>query len=210
MWDLTRASLGEAHVPTLYRAGTSVEQWASAVLDENPSGDLFVVGNSVGGTCALEIARAAPGRVRGIVLIGTKIGVRADPAARDAAIAVLREQGVEGAWRRYWRPLLSPGCDGRIVSAARRIALEQDVEDLVTGVRAFHDRRDQTAFVRRWNGALVVVNGAGDRTPSPAVSAAGAPRAPRVVVDGAGHYVPLEQPGAVARLISERLPTAGR
>jgi len=208
MWDPLRTSLAEAYTPTLYGSGDSVQQWAAGALSVLPNDDLFVVGNSVGGSCALEMARAAPERVRGVVLIGTKIGVRPDPAARDAVIAVLREEGVEATWRRYWRPLLGAACAESTASTARRMALEQDVGDLITGVRAFYDRRDHTAFVRSWTGRLVLVNGVGDRTPSPAVSAAGAPHAQQVVVDGAGHYLPLEQPTALRRIIREQLRLA--
>ena len=207
MWDLT--PVVGAYSPTLYGSGDSLPQWAAAVLSELPSDDLFVVGNSVGGSCALEMARAAPERVRGVILIGTKIGVRPDPVARDAVIAVLREQGVEAAWRRYWRPLLGAACAEPTVSTARRIALEQGVDDLVNGVRAFYDRRDHTAFVRNWTGRLMLVNGAGDQTPSPAVSAAGAPDAPQLMVEGAGHYVPLEQPKPLGRIIREQLRLVG-
>lgn len=125
MWDLTPSVEG-AYSPTLYGSGDSVQQWAAAVLGELPSDDLFVVGNSIGGSCALEMARAAPERVRGVVLIGTKIGVRPDPVARDAVIAQLREKGVEAAWRRYWRPLLGAGCTepnalGRIIGEQVRL-----------------------------------------------------------------------------------------
>jgi pimeloyl-ACP methyl ester carboxylesterase len=165
------------------------------------------VGNSVGGSCALEIAWAAPDRVRGIVLVGTKAGVRRDPVARDAAVALLREQGIEAAWCRYWGPLFSPGCDERIVAAARRLALQQNVDDLIIGVRAFHDRRDHTDLLTDWSGRLILVNGAQDRTPTPAAAANSAQRArhDQAIIENSGHYVPLEHPDALDRILAERL-----
>jgi hypothetical protein len=48
--------------------------------------------------------------------------------------------------------------------------VQQDLEDLITGVRAFYDRRDHSEFVRTWNGHLLVLSGADDQTPTPATA----------------------------------------
>ena len=83
MWRAERdLSSGRVLVPRLYDLGDSIEDWASRVLELAGSEPSIVVGNSVGGSCALEIARAAPNQIAGIVLIGAKVGVRPDPAPR--------------------------------------------------------------------------------------------------------------------------------
>ena len=171
MWDATRPRFDGAFVPTLYGLGESVRDWAVAILEQCGGDELLVVGNSVGGSCALEVARAAPDQVRGVVLVGAKTGVRRDPRARDEAVRVLRQEGAAAAWDRYWAPLFSAQAEPEVVAAARTLAVEQDVEDLITGVRAFHDRRDHSEFVRTWKGHLLVVSGAHDRTPTPATAA---------------------------------------
>jgi pimeloyl-ACP methyl ester carboxylesterase len=61
-------SFSDALAPTLYGLGHSLQEWAVAVLDHCEGEELIVVGSSVGGSCALEIARASPDQVRGIVL----------------------------------------------------------------------------------------------------------------------------------------------
>lgn len=77
MWTGEMHLLPERTIaPTLYGFGESIEEWARAILDVASEGPLVVVGNSVGGSCALEVARQAPDRIQAIVLIGAKAGVR--------------------------------------------------------------------------------------------------------------------------------------
>ncbi len=193
--------------PTLYGLGDSIEEWASRVLALASSEPIVVVGSSIGGSVALEIARAAPDQVSGIVLIGAKAGVRRDPALRDESVRLLETNGVEAAWDRYWAPLFGRSASAAIVAAARALALQQDVADVVRGVRAFHDRRDLTDWVARWRRPLVVIHGAEDGTPTPALAAEIVVGEERQfhLVDNCGHYVSLEQPGTFRALLSSAL-----
>jgi hypothetical protein len=76
-----------------------------------------VVGNSVGGSCALEVARAAPDQVEAVVLVGAKAGVRPDPALRAEAVGTLADGGiVTGAPDRQFH--LVPNC-GHYVNLER-------------------------------------------------------------------------------------------
>jgi pimeloyl-ACP methyl ester carboxylesterase len=143
LWDLAEVVLA----PTLYSVGGSLTQWAGAALDLTFPGEILVVGNSVGGSCDLELVGLAPSRVRAVVLVGAKAGVRREPASRDEAVRVLREQGVDVAWDRYWAPLCAPGANPEIVTAARSIALGIDVEHHGNGVCAFHNRPDRTSLL---------------------------------------------------------------
>jgi pimeloyl-ACP methyl ester carboxylesterase len=212
MWRAERDLLGgEALAPSLYRFGTRLEDWARGVLDLVGDEPLVVVGCSVGGSCALEVARAAPDQVAAIVLVGAKAGVRPDPALRDRAVQLLAEQGLEAAWRAYWRPLFGRATPPDVLAEAQRMALDQDVDDVIGGVRAFHDRRDLTGFARSWPKPLVVVSGAQDRTPPPTTAAqiTTAPDGPRRrsfhLVPHCGHYVPLERPTTLHTLLAPTL-----
>lgn len=218
MWHAERDAVtvppGPMLAPTLYGLGTTLEERAQSVLDLAGGDDpLVVVGCSVGGSCALEIAHAAPHRVAGIVLIGAKAGVRPEPALRDDAVRVLTEEGLAAAWDRYWRPLFGPSTPAALLDRARHLALDQDVDDIVRGVRAFHDRRDRSEFARDWPGPLVVVSGAHDRSPSPATTAplgAGPNRAFHLV-ERSGHYVNLERPAELRTILQghcERIASA--
>ena len=106
-----------------------------------------------------------------------------------------------------WVPLFSAQAEPEVVSAARKLALEQDVADLITGVRAFYDRRDHSEFLRTWSGQLFLVSGVEDRSPTPATAARSVEGtgAAQVIVEGSGHYVPLEQPDVLHRAIEKQL-----
>jgi pimeloyl-ACP methyl ester carboxylesterase len=192
--------------PTLYRLGESLQAWAAGVLDLAGDGPLLVVGSSVGGSCALEVARLAPDRVAALVLIGAKAGVRREPALRDEAVRVLGERGMAEAWAKYWEPLFGSHAEAAIVANARRIALAQNLADVICGVRAFHDRVDRDQFVRGWRKPLVVVSGDQDRSPTPETAAAaaiGAPLGAFHVVEDCGHYVSLERPRELETILRQ-------
>jgi pimeloyl-ACP methyl ester carboxylesterase len=183
--------------PTLYRFGDSVQAWAEGVLDVADTGPLVVVGNSVGGSCALEVARQAPDRVAAVVLIGAKAGHRREPALRDQAIRLLTEGGMAKGWPEYWAPLFGTRARPDVVEAARQIAVAQDITDVIRGVLAFHSRPDRTQFVHTWRKPLIVISGDQDRTPPPTTTAALASSAPNGefhLVEDTGHYVNLERP----------------
>ncbi|MCB1282440.1 MAG: alpha/beta fold hydrolase, partial [Salinibacterium sp.] len=123
MWAAQQDLLpGATHSPTLYALGDTLSAWATAVLDSAQGDRLIVVGNSVGGSCALEMAVAAPGRIAGLVLIGTKAAHRPDPGLQARVLRALREQGVAAAWHGFWEPLFSRSADRRLVAEAKRIA----------------------------------------------------------------------------------------
>lgn len=197
--------------PTLYSFGESIEDWAQAVLDLANEDAFVVVGNSVGGSCALEVARQAPSRVRAIVLIGAKAGVRPDPAFRDEAVRLLSERGMEAAWPKLWAGLFGTSADPGIVETARRIACSLDVRDVARGVKAFHNRPDLTDFARSWRKPLVVIHGDHDGTPpySAAAETASSPLGELHVIEDAGHYTSLEQPSKVQGIIRGVLAEVG-
>jgi pimeloyl-ACP methyl ester carboxylesterase len=190
--------------PTLYGLGDSLEAWAGAVIDQAGDGPLLVAGNSVGGSCAIEIARLAPDRVAAIVLVGAKAAVRPDPESRDRAIRLISERGMAAAWPKYWKPLFGPHAQPDVVASAREIAFAQTIDDVVCGVRVFHDRPDRSDVACTWPKPLVVVSGDHDRSPSPATTAALAASAPRGrlhVVEDCGHYVSLERPREFEKIL---------
>ena len=205
MWvNEMRPRLYPAIAPALYNLGESLEDWAVGVLDIAGDGPLVLVGSSVGGSCALEVARLAPHRVAAVVLIGAKTAHHPEPSFRDEAIRLLADGGMAEAWPRYWAPLFGARTAPAVVETARRVAFQQDISDVIRGVRAFHGRPDRAGFAQSWHKPLIVISGDQDRTPPPATAATVASSAPRGefhLVKDAGHYVSLEQPSAIGGIL---------
>ena len=192
MWEPQRSALGgDVVVPRLYGRGNRFDSWAQEILEEVP-GELVVVGASMGGYCALELARQAPERLRGLVLVGSRVD--ADPPdrreGRAATIALIREQGVEALWEDMRPKLLSAEADADVVAFARQIALEQSPDDLVAAIEAIRDRRDSTDVVAALDCPVLFAVGTSD----PFVSPPEAPPAAELRTFPTGHLVNLEQP----------------
>ncbi len=203
MWDPVRDRLGlESLAPTLYRFGDDLEEWAAGVLAEVGPGPLTLVGNSVGGSCAIEIARMIPACVQCLVLVGAKAGHRPEPELRDEALRVLARDGVDAAWARYWRPRFGPRADPAVITAAAACARAQPHGWIERGLRAFHGRTDRASWLHAWRGRTIIVCGEFDVIPvHPAALAADLADGRFVEIEGAGHYVPLEAPEALAAII---------
>jgi pimeloyl-ACP methyl ester carboxylesterase len=197
---------GSTYAPALYAFGDSIEAWAAGALKLAKGDRLVVVGCSVGGSCALEVAVAAPDRVAALVLIGTKAAHRPDPALHASALQTIQEKGLEEAWNVFWAPLFSRSTNGQVIGDAKRTMLRQSPLDVARGVTAFHSRPSRDLFLSAFPGPVIVVTGADDIAPGPKVSAAQATSAPNGrlhVVPDCGHYVPLERPEVLNSILRE-------
>jgi pimeloyl-ACP methyl ester carboxylesterase len=201
VWPTELRSLDESVAPTLYDFGDDIAEWAKGVLDLVPGGSLDLVGNSVGGSCALEVAALAPERVRSIVMIGSKAGHRREPDFRDEALRVLAEDGIGAAWDRYWVPLFAPDADPAVVARARAITEALGADAVARGVRAFHGRPDRHEFALSLDIPILTIGGEFDIRP--ALSS-------EVLIAGSGHYVPLERPAELTRVVQEFLSSSSR
>lgn len=201
--DSVRGLGDECFTPTLYGLGDDIESWARSVLDTVGGGPLVVVGNSIGGSCAIELARLAPTRVRALVLSGAKPDHRPQPDVRDQALRTLEVEGLRSAWDRYWLPLFGPLTAPEAIERARRVAEERGVASIANGVRVFHSRPDRAAFLASWPGRVFVVSGRHDLYPDRSRAlAAVLPSASFHLIAHAGHYVPIERPDDFADVVA--------
>lgn len=199
MWEPQREVLAglDVDAPNLYRLGNSIEEWAQAVLARS-QGELIAVGASMGGYTALEMARAAPERVRGLLLAGSRDGPDSPDRRlqRDGIIETLRERGVLGWFAVSGNP------------APPEIVRDQAVDDLIRAMRVLRDRPDASDVVASFQGPFVLVVGAEDEL-LPVDEAreivALAPRGRLEVVEDAGHLVNLDRPDRFNAILREFL-----
>ena len=192
--------------PKLYTLGDSVEEWAAEALKLTTSNRLIVVGCSVGGSCALEVAVAAPERVAALVLIGTKAAYRPDPEFCASALDLLENDEIDAAWMTYWAQLFSKSTNPAVVDSARQIALQQLPTDIARGVAVFHSRPSRDDFLAKWPKSVVIVTGEDDVAPgvtTSAVMAESALHGRLFVIPSCGHYVPLEQSSTFNAILND-------
>ena len=205
MWSTQMDLLpGSSYAPTLYGFGNTLEEWAIEALKRVTHDRLIVVGCSVGGSCALEMAAIAPERVASLILIATKARHSPDPYLHKSALNVIGKEGINAAWLRYWAPLFSRAANEKVVEAARKMALRQRPEELARGVSAFHSRQSRHAFVSETQIPIDVISGEDDIAPGVKASAeiaASAANGRLHVVPSCGHYVPLERPDTLRKII---------
>jgi pimeloyl-ACP methyl ester carboxylesterase len=187
----------ELETPNLYDlGGSSIDDWARLLL-ERIEGDLVVVGASIGGYVGLAMARQSPERVRGLLLVGSRIA--ADPPerrpGRDEAIRTLQEDGLEA-----WAP-----------NAPAPPPAERTVDEVVRAVTALRDRNDHTDVARDFDGPLWVA--VGDADPflpvDEAREIAAAAKHGRVeVFEDTGHFPSRDRPERFNELVRELLDAA--
>ena len=161
--------------PHLYGRGPSIDDWAAQLLRE-VDGEIVAVGASMGGYCALALARRAPERVLGMALVGS----RADADSFERR-RIRQEQII--VLRRGEKPDLADA--------------DADLEHLAIAQEAMRDRLDLAGVVASFGGPLLVC--VGDRDGLVSVDEARALAATALdgrleVFDDAGHFVAMDQP----------------
>lgn len=188
-----------SYAPSLYQSGARLGDWAASALGQVKEEKVVIVGNSIGGSCALEIAAAAPERVTAMVLCGTKADCNPNPAFMEEALALMAADGPQAAWERYWRPLFAPGSAANTLDVAQQIFSKRTNAELAAGTRAFHTRNSRANVLKGFQGPVTFVSGAKDVAPGPEmcrIQSEMAARGTCYIVPDCGHYVPLEAPEA--------------
>lgn len=175
MWERQLEIVSGAVTPRLYGRGPDLVEWARQILEE-VEGKLVLVGASMGGYVALQMARLAPERVRGIALVASRAAADSPERKRFRDELITRYRGGER------HPQASP---------------EVTTEELIEAQTAIRERPDATEVVRAFEGPLLVCVGDSDEVVSVEDARAVADLAPNgrlEVFPGAGHLLSLEQP----------------
>ena len=173
--------------PNLYGRGSSIDGWAAQLLGEIHE-SFVVVGASMGGYCALALARRSPERVVGMVLAG----------ARVAADDILRRRFREEQISRLRTEGLPPELEDSTVPA----------EHLAAAQEAMRDRMDLTGIAASFGGPLLVCVGDEDEIMSVEEGSEIADSAlvgRLEVFEGAGHFLTLDQPDRFNEVLKDYL-----
>ena len=198
MWEPQRDVLREHNVsaPRLYGRGHTMDEWAASIADEL-DGEVAVVGASMGGYCALALAKRMPERVRGLLLVGS----RPDPdsperkAGRADTIELIRREGADGLWRSMLPKLFADPALGD------PSLMYRDPDGLVGAIEAIRDREDSTQFVRDFERPVEFVVGEHEQF----VTAGELFEFDVREVPDSGHLVNIERPDAFNGILQEFL-----
>ncbi|WP_158590047.1 alpha/beta fold hydrolase [Amnibacterium setariae] len=199
-----------------------------AVLDAVGADRAVVVGNSMGGGLALDVALTAPARVASLLLIGSAVSGMTDEgediaweadAATGAIVGALEKaeqaHDVDEAARleaHLW--LDGPTApEGRVGGAARELALDMNRRILSAGTQGNAGGTDLDAWHRLGEITAPALVTWGDLDLPPdlpfyALTADRLPNATGRVLEGVAHMPSLERPGLVADLVREAVALA--
>ena len=206
--------MGLSDAPDL---GYSMRTYAddlSALLDALGVEDVVLCGLSMGGYVAFEFLRSWRSRVRALVLMDTRADADAPDArrARDVAASLARERGATAIADAMLPRILAPGAVTampRVAERVRALMAATPVAGIVGALSAMRDRPDSTSLLASLEAlpTLVVVGEEDQLTPAAHARAITelVPGAQLVVVPGAGHLPPLEQPAVTTRLLADFL-----
>ncbi len=173
-----------------------------AFLDAAQIERAVVVGHSMGGAIAQQLALDHPERVAGLVLIATGSKLPVEPSLPERALAT-SAAAIQWVVERAWHPAASAA---QLALARERLAQTSPVvlRGDFLACQAFDVRgREHEIGV-----PVLVIGAAEDRMVRPDFSVTLATRVPGarlVMIEGAGHMVTLERPTEVARAIMEWL-----
>jgi pimeloyl-ACP methyl ester carboxylesterase len=198
MWEPQLPALAEHDVktPRLYGRGQTMTAWAESIAADLV-GEHAVVGASMGGYCALALAKVAPDLVRALLLVGS----RPDPdsperrAGRADTIELIRREGADGLWR-----FMEPKLFGDAANADPSLMF-RDPDGLIGAVEAIRDREDSTQLARDFPGPLQFVVGEHESFVTPGELSEFDIR----IVPEAGHLVNLERPDEFDAILREFL-----
>ncbi|BCH22884.1 alpha/beta fold hydrolase [Mesorhizobium sp. L-8-3] len=198
-----------AHAADL-STGASISGMAEQFLGET-SGDIIAVGHSMGGRIAMEMARLAPARVRGLVLANTGHHPRREgEEIKRRQMIELGHRSMEALADSWLPPMLDQArvADTALVSKLKAMVLRADAHIHERHIRALLGRPDASAYLAEITCPILLVAARQDGW-SPIAQhqqiAEIAPDAELAVIENAGHFAPVERPAEVTAAITDWL-----
>ena len=196
--------------PAMTGAAT-MDELAEQVLALAPP-RFALAGLSMGGIVAMAMLAQAPGRVERLALLDTNPRAEAPEAQarRQPQIDRALAGGLRAVIRDEMKPnYLAPGPgQGPVLDLCMDMAMDLGPEVFARQSLALRDRPDRQAALAAYGGPALVLMGEHDRLcplDRHELMAALMPQARLVIVPGAGHLPPLEQPRATADTLAQWL-----
>jgi pimeloyl-ACP methyl ester carboxylesterase len=187
-----------------FPAYSSIEAMAERVLSEAPP-QFALAGHSMGGRVALEVYRRAPARVTGLALLNTGIHPTRshEAASRGRLVDLARSKGLRALAEEWLPPMLfdnKPPHDPLLVRLTHMVERNTS-ESFAAQIEALLNRPEAESVLTQVQVPVLLLSATGDTWSPPAQHAAMrelCPGAALVIVAGAGHMSPAEQPAIVA------------
>lgn len=196
---------------TIYNAdltnSTSIPDMAQMILDD-VDGNMIVVGHSLGGRVAMEMARIAPTRMMGMVLADTgyKPKNKGEEIKRQTMID-LGHESMEKLAAQWLPPMLNPEVkpDPQLFADLTDMVLRADADIHERQIKALIARPDASQYLNQINCPTLLVVGRQDGW-SPIAQhqeiADEIANSQLVIIEDAGHFAPVEQETQVVKAIT--------
>jgi pimeloyl-ACP methyl ester carboxylesterase/ketosteroid isomerase-like protein len=218
MWASIAAQLEkEADVKIVSFAGfDDLTAMAQHVL-ANVEGDFALAGHSMGGRVALEIHRLAPQRITHLALLNTGVHPRSDKEipGRMRLLEAAKNQGMSALAEQWLTPMMSPKGrnNGELMATLRQMVASYSLEDFEKQIHALLNRPNAEEQLAQISVPTLLLSGTED-TWSPVEQHQKMQQkilgSELVVIDGAGHMAPVEEPAKVAQALKSWLQTNRR
>ena len=207
--DALRARVDAVHLADTGQDGM-LTAMARRALDAT-EGELIVFAHSMGGRVAMEMGRLAPNRIRAMVLSSTGHEGPSEDEEPKRLARIAEGNADMATYARNWVPKVLSKDNARNDSLVQRI--RQMVQDCPAEVherqnRALLSRPDASRYLSEFDFPVLLMTGSEDHLSTAEAHgqiAALIPDAESIVIEGAGHLLPFEQPQKVTGAIVEWL-----
>ena len=218
VWETQKQTLSQQFSCVIpdYGMANSIAQMAECALALVPSGPLHVVGHSMGGRVAMEIARQVPERLSKLVLMDTGLdplapgeGGESEKRTRLALLKLARAQGMRAMGRQWAGGMVHPDLRHSPLFEQVLDMLERSSPDKFEAqITALLNRPDAGPVFAGLACPILLMAGRQDLWSPVARHQAMAqlnPGAHLVVVENSGHMTTMEQPDFVNQALVQFL-----
>jgi len=192
-----------------YGDADDLSDMAARVLADAPE-RFALLGHSMGARVALEIVRRAPERVTRLALVSTGVHLptAAEAPGRHALRDLGRAQGMAALVDAWLPPMVAPSRadDAAFMAPLRTMCIEAGLARFEAQIAALLARPEVESLLPRIACPVLVAVGREDRWSPPSqheAIVALIPDARLVVIEGAGHMLPIEAPDALNHAIAD-------